>query len=143
MYHGRVAEDRIAELAPVAVEAARAGDAVALDMLDDLAGECAAFAIASIRRLRLTRLPVPVVLAGGVARGAGRLLADPVAARVREVAPLAEVGVLHAPPVLGAALLALDRAAPGASTAQDNVRSTLTHERLTAAGAQPRTETGR
>jgi hypothetical protein len=62
---------------------------------------------------------------------------------VQAVAPHAEISVLHAPPVVGAALLALDRVAPGASAAQDNVRSTLTDERLTAARARPRRETGR
>jgi N-acetylglucosamine kinase-like BadF-type ATPase len=141
LYHGRLPEERIAELARVAVAAARDGDAVAETLLDDLADECAAFAIASIRRLRLTRLEVPVVLAGSVARGAGDLLADRVARRVQAVARRAEISVLHAPPVVGAALLALDRVAPGASAAQDNVRSTLTDERITAARARPRTET--
>jgi N-acetylglucosamine kinase-like BadF-type ATPase len=137
LYDGRLAEDRIAELAPVAVAAARDGDAVAVGLVDDLAGECAAFAVASIRRLEMAALAVPVVLAGGVARGAGDLLARAVAVRVNAIAPRAEVTVLHVPPVVGAALLALDRASPGASAAADNVRSTLTHERLTAARAQP------
>ena len=141
LYAHRIAEGRITQLARVAVEAARDGDPVALGLLDDLAAECAAFATAAIRRLHLTRRAVPVVLAGGVARGAGALLADPVAARVREVATAAEIVVLHAPPVVGAALLALDRAMPGASTAADNVRSMLTHERLTATRAEPRRET--
>jgi N-acetylglucosamine kinase-like BadF-type ATPase len=139
----RLSEERIRELAKVTVDAARAGDAIALSLLDDLADECAAFVIASIRRLRLTRLPVPVVLAGGVARGARELLADRVATRVHAVAPRAEITVLHAPPVVGAALLALDRVAPGASAAQDNVRSTLTDERITATRASPRRETRR
>jgi N-acetylglucosamine kinase-like BadF-type ATPase len=143
LYDGRLAEERVAELARVAVDAAREGDVVAQGLLDDLADECAAFATASIRRLRLTRREVPVVLAGSVARGAGELLADRVTTRVRAVAPDAATTVLHAPPVLGAALLALDRAAPGASSAADNVRSTLTDERFTAARARPRRETGR
>ena len=143
LYGGRLHEERIAELARVAVDAALAGDAVALTLIDDLADECAAFATASIRRLRLARLEVPVVLAGGVARGAGALLVDRVATRVRAVAPRAQVSVLHAPPVVGAALLALDRVAPGVSATQDNVRSTLTDERFTAARARPRRETGR
>ena len=78
MYHGRLPEGRVAELAAIAVSAARDGDAVALGLLGDLAGECAAFATAAIRRLGITRLEVPVVLSGGVARGAGELLASPV-----------------------------------------------------------------
>src|SRR4029079_3793449 len=117
LYTHRIAEGRIPELARVAVEAARDGDPIALGLLHALAAECAAFATAAIRRLHLTRHAVPVVLAGGVARGAGALLAAPVWARVREVATAAEIVVLHAPPVVGAALLALDRAMPGASTA--------------------------
>ena len=98
MYHGRLPEGRVAELAAVAVRAARDGDGVALGLLADLAGECAAFATAAIRRLGMTRLEVPVVLSGGVARGAGELLASPVEERVRVVAPTAAVSVLHAPP---------------------------------------------
>ena len=70
MYHGRLPEGRVAELAAVAVHAAREGDEVALGLLADLAGECAAFATAAIRRLGMTRLEVPIVLSGGVARGA-------------------------------------------------------------------------
>ena len=123
MYHGRLAEDRLAELAPVAVRAARDGDAVALGLLGDLADECASFATASIRRLGMTRLEVPVVLSGGVARGAGELLAAPVEDRVRAVAPAAAVSVLHAPPVLGAALLALDLVVPGDRAAADRARA--------------------
>ena len=134
LYTGRIPEGRTSELAAVAVEAARAGDAVALRLLGDLADECASFAIAAIRRLRLSRHPVPVVLSGGVARGAGELLADAVAERVAAVAPRARVVVLEAPPVLGAALLALDRVAPGDAAAAGRVRASITHEGLLAGG---------
>jgi N-acetylglucosamine kinase-like BadF-type ATPase len=122
MYHERLPQERVAELAAVAVRAAADGDQVALSLLDDLAGECAAFATAAIRRLGMTRLPVPVVLSGGVARGAGDLLAVPVTERVRVVAPAAAATVLHAPPVLGAALLALDMVAPGDAEAAERAR---------------------
>jgi N-acetylglucosamine kinase-like BadF-type ATPase len=141
LYAGRLPEGRIAELARVVVEAARDGDPVALALVDDLAGECAAFALAAIRRLRLGRLAVPVVLSGGVARGAGALLADRVAARLRDAVPRAEVSILHAPPVVGAALLALDHASPDAPGAADRVRSMLTHERLTGRPAHDPRET--
>ena len=110
------------------------GDAVALGLIDDLADECASFAIAAIRRLHMARHPVPVVLSGGVARGAGDLLAGAVARRVSRVAPLASVVVLEAPPVLGAALLALDRVAPGDAAAAARVRESITHEDLLAGG---------
>ena len=130
MYHGRLPEGRVAELAAVAVRAARDGDAVALGLLDDLAGECASFATAAIRRLGMMRLEVPVVLSGGVARGAGELLADRVQDQVRLVAPGAVVSVLHAPPVLGAALLALDLVAPGDLDAAARVRSGIAAARF-------------
>jgi N-acetylglucosamine kinase-like BadF-type ATPase len=141
LYANTIDDERISELARVAVDAARDGDRVALGLLDDLSDECAAFATAAIRRLGLARQPVPVVLSGGVARGAGDLLADPVAARVREVAPSAAVSILHEPPVVGAALLALDRTPSATPDAAARVRSTLTHERLTGRPAHHPRET--
>ncbi len=132
LYRGALGEGRVRELAPVAVEAAAAGDAVALELLDALAAECASFATAAIQRLALARRAVPVVLAGGVARGAGALLAEPVARRVRLVAPRACVSVLGAPPVLGSALLGLDRLAPGDAGAADRARAALTSARFEA-----------
>jgi len=134
LYAGRIPHHRIAELAAVLVEAAGHGDAVAVGLLAALAEEVASFVTSAIRRLGIARLPVPVVLSGGVARGGGSLLAQPVAEHVRRVAPLAVVTTLHEPPVLGAALLALDRVAPGDHVAADRVRLELTHDRLTAAG---------
>jgi N-acetylglucosamine kinase-like BadF-type ATPase len=133
LYGGRIPEVRIHELAVVAVQAAADRDAVAIGLLDALADECAAFAIAAIRRLRLLRRAVPVVLSGGVARGAGPALADAVAARIQVVAPRASVSVLHAPPVLGAALLGLDRLAPGSTRAAGRARAGLTMEAFAAA----------
>ena len=110
------------ELAPVVAQAARDGDAVAIGLVNDVADEIAAFATASIRRLGLEDEAVPVTLAGGLARGAADLLVPRASVLVREVAPRAEVSVLHAPPVLGAALLGLDRLAPGDHPAADRLR---------------------
>ena len=44
---------------------------------------------------------------------------------MREVAPAAEISVLHAPPVLGAALLGLDRLAPGDRAAAERLREEI------------------
>ena len=130
LYRGRVGMDRIQELAPVLVGAAMDGDRAALDVLASLADEAAAFAIAAIRRTGLVRAAVPVVLAGGVARGADPLLTAMIAERVRKVVPGATVTVLHAPPVLGAALLALDIVSPGDREAQERARAALTTRAL-------------
>ncbi len=133
IYAGRIPEGATSELAAVAVAAAREGDQVALGLLADLADECAAFAIAAIRRLGLARRPVAVVLSGGVARGAGGLLVDLVQERIARVAPLASTSVLLAPPVLGAAFLALDRVNHPAG-AHVRLRGALTLARLDGPG---------
>lgn len=130
IYGGRLDEARVSELAPVAVAAAAAGDEVALAILQTLAEEVASFVTAAIGRLAIGRLAVPVVLSGGVARGAGDLLAGPVTTLVRRVAPEATVMTLVDPPVVGAALLALDRVAPGDDRAQRHLRAALTHATL-------------
>jgi N-acetylglucosamine kinase-like BadF-type ATPase len=125
MYLHRIAEERAGELAPVVCDAARAGDTVAIGLVDELAGELAAFATAAIRRLAMSRLAVPVTLAGGLARGGADLLVPRVSALVRGLAPAAEVSVLHAPPVLGSALLGLDRLAPGDREAATRLRAAI------------------
>lgn len=130
VYTGRIPEDRVAELAAVAVTAAAGGDAVALGLISDLADECAAFAIAAIRRLRLSRAAVPIVLSGGAARGADPLLTNAVSDRVLAVAPRATVSVLRDPPVVGAALLALDAVGTSDPSAAASVRRALSHEVL-------------
>jgi N-acetylglucosamine kinase-like BadF-type ATPase len=125
LYQGSIDGERVGELAPVVAQAARDGDAVALGLVDDVADELASFATASVRRLSMEEERVPVTLAGGLARGAADLLVPRVTSLVREVAPEAEVSVLHAPPVLGAALLGLDRLAPGDHAAADRLREAI------------------
>ena len=63
---------------------------------------------------------------------AGRfpLLTAMIAERVRKVVHTATVTVLHAPPVLGAALLALDIVSPGDREAQERARAALTTRAL-------------
>ena len=125
LYLDKIEGGRVGELAPVVAQAARDGDAVAQGLVDDIADELAAFATASIRRLSLEEEPVPVTLAGGLARGAADLLVPRVTELVRAIAPAAHVSVLHAPPVLGAALLGLDRLAPGDHAAADRLRAEI------------------
>jgi N-acetylglucosamine kinase-like BadF-type ATPase len=122
LYQGSIDGERVGELAPVVAQAARDGDAVAIGLVNDIADELASFATASIRRLSLEEEPVPVTLAGGLARGAADLLVPRVTELVRAIAPAAEVSVLHAPPLLGAALLGLDRLAPNDHAAADRLR---------------------
>jgi N-acetylglucosamine kinase-like BadF-type ATPase len=126
---GTLAHDRVRELSPVVFRAAASGDAVARSILDRQADELVAMAGALLRRLRLTRLDPEVVLAGGVFAAHDETLEDRIRAGVRLVAPGATVHRSDSLPVLGAALLGLDRLLGGDSrrhaSASERLRSTL------------------
>ena len=129
MHFGRLPEERRAELAPLVFRAARSGDGIARAIVDRQADEVVTMAGAAIRRLRMTKLDVEVVLGGGVFRAEDPAFFDRIRAGVLATAPLARICVLTAPPVVGAALLGLDRLGAGAKAA-GRVRGTLTDERL-------------
>jgi N-acetylglucosamine kinase-like BadF-type ATPase len=109
LYDGRIEQERLGELSPVVFEAAVAGDAVARGIVDRLADELGVMAAALIRRLRLGRLDPDVVLAGGVFRAEDPAFYDRLGVSVLEAAPAARIVRLEAPPVLGSALLGLER----------------------------------
>jgi N-acetylglucosamine kinase-like BadF-type ATPase len=108
LYAGRIDESRLRELSPTVFAAAADGDEVARAIIDKLADELAAMAVAIIRRLHLVRTDVDVVLAGGVFRANDAQLLDRLAGLVHRVAPAARLIPLRAPPLLGAALLGLE-----------------------------------
>ena len=116
LYSRRISERRVAELSPVTFEAAEAGDAVGRSIVDRLADELVAMAGALIRRLRLRRFDPEVVLAGGVFRATDSVFYARIEAGVLAAAPRARIVRLTAPPVLGAALIGLDRMAPDGAT---------------------------
>jgi N-acetylglucosamine kinase-like BadF-type ATPase len=129
MHRGRLSQDRLVELPPAVFEAARSGDRVARSILDRVAEEVVAMATAAIRRLRRAREDVDVVLGGGMFRAEDTAFVDRVQTGIREVAPLANVGVLQAPPVLGAALIGLDEIGAEAEAAS-KLRASIDHERI-------------
>lgn len=141
IYRDRLAGDRIRDLAPDVFAAATAGDAVARAILDRLADEVATMAVAALRRVGLLRRDPPVVLAGGVFRAEDAAFYDRIDVGVVRHAPRASLARLDAPPVLGAALLALDRldwpAAGGhgdRDAAEATVRAVVTHDLLARGG---------
>jgi N-acetylglucosamine kinase-like BadF-type ATPase len=105
------------------------GDPVAAGIVDRLADEVVAMAVAAIRRLRLTRSDVEVVLGGGLFRSGNRRLLQRTTDGVLHVAPKAEVRPLRATPVAGAALLGLDLLRTDGAPRAD-VRGQLTEGRL-------------
>jgi N-acetylglucosamine kinase-like BadF-type ATPase len=111
----RIPMARLGELAPGVVRAAEVGDAVARRLVDRLADEVALMATRALADLGFTERPVRVLLGGGMLRAGTGLLYGEVVARLARAAPHARPHAVTEPPVLGAALDALDAA--GASPA--------------------------
>jgi len=117
LHYGRLAQARLGELAP-GVVAAAAEDAVAAGLVLRLADEIALLAWKALRDLDLLERPADVVLGGGMLHGDGPLH-DAVLAGLTHHAPHARPVVASAPPVIGAALAALDAVgAPAAAEAR-------------------------
>ncbi|MFD4261813.1 N-acetylglucosamine kinase [Streptomyces sp. NPDC058534] len=102
------------ELTPVLFATAAAGDPLARSIVDRQADEVVAMATVALTRLDLLSEPAPVLLGGSVLAARHPQLDD----RIRELlaarAPKAVPTVVTARPVLGAALLGLDRVGAGA-----------------------------
>ncbi|UYQ62160.1 N-acetylglucosamine kinase [Streptomyces peucetius] len=109
LHLGRIAAARRHELAPVLFATSAAGDPVARSLVHRQAEEVVAMATVALERLGLLDEEVPVLLGGSVLAARHRQLDG----RIRELlalrAPKAVVEVVTAAPVLGAALLGLDR----------------------------------
>ncbi len=132
IYRGRIPESRVGEMAPLVFAAAARADAVARSIVDREADEVVAWATAAIRRARLTARDTDVVLAGGIFRAEDSAFYERIRAGICAVAPTARIRRLEAPPVVGGALLGLDRLL-GATTPPDvkrRLRESLTDERL-------------
>ncbi len=106
---GALPEERCMELTPVLFEVARSGDEVAAAVVHRQAEEVVALAATAIRRLDALDSPIDVVLGGGVLTAGHPLLMDDIGRLLVDQAPLAVARVVEAPPIVGAALLALDR----------------------------------
>jgi N-acetylglucosamine kinase-like BadF-type ATPase len=139
MYFHSIEEERVNELAPLVFVAAGDGDGVARSVVDQQADEIVTMATTAIRRLRMAKLDVDVVLGGGIFRNRFQPFYARIEDGVTAMAPAARVHVLDAPPVLGAALLGLDRIG-AAPAAHRRLRRDLTHERLSAETAARRKE---
>jgi N-acetylglucosamine kinase-like BadF-type ATPase len=121
-YTGRIRYRQIGQLSPVVFRAAEAGDVEARKIVDRLADEIVTMAGAMIRRVHLSRLDPDVVLAGGVFRTRDAAFYERIDAGIGAIAPAARVVGLTAPPVAGAALVALDRLSGGSTSPQTSTR---------------------
>jgi N-acetylglucosamine kinase-like BadF-type ATPase len=108
IHKGKIPKGDLNGLAPVLFRASASGDEVAQAIVDRLAGEISVLAITAMRRLELTTLATPVILGGGVITARDPRLLGGITRRLVEAAPRASLRVIDVPPVVGAALLALD-----------------------------------
>ena len=106
---GALPEERCMELTPLLFSVAGTGDPIAGEIVRRQAEEVVALAATAIHRLGALSEPIDVVLGGGVLTAGHRLLMDEITRMLAARAPLAVVRVVQAPPIVGAALLALDR----------------------------------
>jgi N-acetylglucosamine kinase-like BadF-type ATPase len=118
----RIPGARRHELAPVLFATAAAGDGVARAVVDRLAQEVVTMATVALTRLELLEEETPVLLGGGVLTAGHGQLDDGVRELLAARAPKAVARVVRARPVLGAALLGLDRLG-AAPEAQERTRS--------------------
>ncbi|MFD8072031.1 N-acetylglucosamine kinase [Streptomyces sp. NPDC059718] len=109
LHLGHLAISRKHELTPVLFATAQAGDPVARAIVERQAEEIVVMATVALRRLDLLDEEADVVLGGGVLAARHPLLMDSVTSLLAAAAPKAVPKVVTSPPVLGAALLGLDR----------------------------------
>ncbi|WYB30377.1 BadF/BadG/BcrA/BcrD ATPase family protein [Streptomyces sp. SM1P] len=113
LHRGAIPLGRRHELTPVLFATAEAGDPVAAALVKRQAHEVVAMASVALDRLDLLEEEVPVLLGGSVLAARHPQLNDRIAALLAARAPKAAVRVVSEPPVLGAALLGLDRTGAG------------------------------
>ena len=125
----RIDLGRVLEVVPLVFAEADAGDEVAGQLVARQVDEIVAMAGAAIRRLEMTGDDIEVVLGGGLFHREAPAFFERIRSEIVGIAPAARLTQVTAPPVVGAALLGLDRLGsdPGAA---ERLRATLTHERL-------------
>jgi N-acetylglucosamine kinase-like BadF-type ATPase len=130
---GEIPLRRLVELPPVVFDAAPL-DPVAAGIVERLAGEIVALVHVALRRLELTDTPADVLLGGGLLRRADGRLMDAIRAGLEQHGDVIALRRTASPPIVGAALLALDDLGAGRA-AQERARREL------AAAVETETET--
>ena len=116
LYFDGMGKREIAALAPLVLDAARAGDRIARELVDEGMGHLAACVDAVARRLKMTGAPVEIALVGGLFQ-AEDVVVESFRATVADYLGAFEVRTPELSPAAGAALLALDMAGAEASPA--------------------------
>jgi N-acetylglucosamine kinase-like BadF-type ATPase len=104
---GEIPLRRLVELPPVVFDAA-ALDQVAAGIVDRLAAEVVTLVHVTLRRLELADGPADVLLGGGLLRRADGRLMEAIRAGLEDLGDAIALRHSDSPPIVGAALLALD-----------------------------------
>jgi N-acetylglucosamine kinase len=107
LYHDGMSRAEIAALAPLVIEVAAAGDAIAGEIITRGVNELALMVKTVAEKLEFRLDKVLVSVTGGVAQ-TGPIYKEPLYAGIRRYVPTAQIVEPKLPPVLGAALLALE-----------------------------------
>lgn len=121
---GRISYARLGELTPLLFKVAGGGDPTARQLVDRLADEVATMATVAMRRLGLLGAEIDVVLGGGVLTARDPALLGRIEALLSASAPRCRPRVTTVPPIVGAALLGLDRFGAGPD-AERRLRATF------------------
>lgn len=108
VHAGTIPWRRLGEVAPLVFRTADT-DPVAAEIVDRQATEVVAFVRAALDRLDLAGEEVEVILGGGVLQAGHARLLDGIEAALREVGSQLLVRVARSRPIVGSALLGLDR----------------------------------
>jgi len=108
----RLRSPEVANMAPVVLEATERGDLVARTLLEQIGYSLGEAAGLVATRLDMHDLEFEVVCAGNLFRTPIRYLLDQLELGARRSAPKARLELLRTPPVVGAALMALELAGP-------------------------------
>jgi N-acetylglucosamine kinase-like BadF-type ATPase len=112
IHGGDIPWRRLGELSPLVFEAA-GSDPVAGELVDRQAAEVLAFIRAALDRLDLTNEEVGIVLGGSVLQSGNQRLLGGIESGLQEIGPRLSMNVARSRPIVGAALLGLDRLAAG------------------------------
>jgi N-acetylglucosamine kinase-like BadF-type ATPase len=112
IHAGTVPRRQLGELARVVFDNAET-DAAAGTIVDRLASEVIAFVRAAVNRLELGGEQVEVVLGGGLLQSGNRRLLGGIETGLRTIGPQLSMTVARSRPIVGAALLGLDRLGAG------------------------------
>ena len=107
LYVQGMSRAEIAQLAPLVLETARAGDAIAQELICTGSAEMAETVLAVARHLGFSERECELALVGGLFQ-AGEVVIEPLRTAVVERVPRCSVALAECPPVVGACLLALE-----------------------------------